>query len=245
MPLRAVSFSADISDSDVRVPRPLLKRVARDLKRVENEFEGVLYARLGPVCGDDLSAVYVVEEDHLEDVNRAVFEIFRKYGGEDVGGVSEDPEEAGEGPSYAEAGCPDSEYQDLVVALFDTYAGENRVQEIAELCDAALDPLCYDHDVSGPGRRIPGVGYVGEGTDDPTLIATTSSLDQVGPCVGCLVGVGRGAGALPVERCERADVLPGTVMLSVVAVLNGNVVDAVKALKRGCTGTERFPLRYL
>ncbi len=245
MSLRAVSFSADISDSDVRVPRPLLKRVARDLKHVENEFEGVLYARLGPVCGDDLSVVYVVEEDHLEDVNSAVFDIFRRYGGEDVAGVSDDPENAGEGPSYAEARCPESEYQDLVVALFDTYAGENRVQEIAELCDAALDPLCYDHDVSGPGKHIPGVGYVGEDTDDPTVIATTSSLDQVGPCVGCLVGVGKGAGAVPVRRCSRADVLPGTVMVSVVAVLNGNVVDAVKAIERDGRGTERYPLRHL
>ncbi|HII70141.1 TPA: hypothetical protein HA336_02765 [Methanopyrus kandleri] len=247
MGLRAVAFSADLSEDDVRVSRGLLRRVERDLKELRRGFrDELMYVVLGPVCGDDLAVVYVVEEGALEDVNAAVFDLFREYGGEDVMGVSESPEGAGEGPSYAEAACPESEYQDVVVTLFDTYAAENRVAEVAEVCRRAAEGLCYDVG-GGPVQEpmeIPGVGYVGPETDDPVLIATTERLDQVGPTAGAILGAGRGAGARPVRRGAPAEVLPGTVIFSVAIVLNGNVIDGVRALEEG-TGTERWPLRYL
>ncbi len=247
MGLRAVAISADVSENDVRVPRSVLRSLERDLEELEARYkEGLLYVALGPSCGDDLAVVYVAERDVVEELNAAILEVLERYGGEDVMGISEEPETAGEGPSYAEAECPESEYQDLVVALFDTYAAENRVDEVAEVCLRAIKNLCYDVG-GGPIREpteIPGVGYVGPETDDPVLLATTDHLSQVGPTVGALIGAGKGAGARPVYRGAPAEVLPGTVIFSVTMILNGNVVDAVKALEVG-TGTERWPLREL
>ena len=247
MSLRAVAISADVSEDDVRVPDPLRRRIERDLRELRARYrEGVLHLVLGPLCGDDLAVVYVAERDVVEELNAAVVELLGRYGGGDVMGISEEPETAGEGPSYAEAKCPESEYQDLIVALFDTYAAENRVDEVAEVCRRAIENLCYDVG-GGPIREpteIPGVGYVGPDTDDPVLLATTDHLSQVGPTAGALIGAGQGAGARPVPRGTPAEVLPGTVIFSVTMILNGNVIDAVRAIRVGM-GTERWALREL
>ena len=66
---------------------------------------------------------------------RAIVEILTENAEDigDIAGISETPEGAGEGISYAEAKINQDRYPDAVILAFDTYGGEPFVKECCEI----------------------------------------------------------------------------------------------------------------
>ena len=74
--------------------------------------------------------------------------------------------------------------------------------------------------------KIPGVGYVSDETDDPVVAATIEDIESVGVVAGAMVGAALGnKNVYLVKRGTPSYVIPGSVILSVSAYMNGNVMD--------------------
>ena len=75
-------------------------------------------------------------------------------------------------------------------------------------------------------RKIPGVGYVSPETDDPVIVATIEDIESVGVVAGAMIGAVFGnKNTYLVERGSPCNVLPGSVIFSATAFMNGNVID--------------------
>ena len=77
-----------------------------------------------------------------------------------------------------------------------------------------------------PKKKIPGVGYVSPETDDPVVVATVEQIESVGVIAGAMIGAALGnKNTYLVKRGTTCNVLPGSVIFSATAFMNGNVID--------------------
>lgn len=227
--MKVVAIGADISNNDVSVSDSLVSNVEKDIPKLIEL--GAKKAALTNITGDDIVISAFVEDDLLETVNQGIVQIL-KDNAEDLGdlnGISTNPDEAGEGISYAEAKVNDDGYQDAIILAFDTYGGESFVEAAANSAIKAAKGMDSVIDVSaiiGESREIPGVGFVSSETDDPVVIATVANLEQIAVVASAMIGAVLGnKNTYLVKRHTSCNVLPGSVLLSVTAFMNGNLID--------------------
>ena len=193
---------------------------------------GARDAALTNVTGDDVVVSAFLEDDLLEMVNEGIVNILKECAENlgDLSGISTSPNNAGEGISYAEAKIRQDRYPDAIVLGFDTYGGETFVGDVANSVIAAAKGMKNVTDVSdiieNKTKRIPGVGYVSSQTDDPVVVATVEDMESVGIVAGAMIGAALGnKNTYLVKRGTTCNVLPGSVIFSATAFMNGNVID--------------------
>ena len=63
-------------------------------------------------------------------------------------------------------------------------------------------------------------------TDDPVVVATVENIESVGVIASAMIGAALGnKNTYLVERGTTCNVLPGSVIFSATAFMNGNVID--------------------
>ena len=228
--MKVVAIGADISNNDVSVSKSLVENIEKDIPKLIDL--GAKRAALTNVTGDDVVISAFCEDDLLETVNRGIADILRANAESlgDLAGVSDDPSKAGEGLSYAEASLNDDGYQDAIIMAFDTYGGEGFVKDVANSAIEAASGMKSVIDVSdriGSRTDIPGVGYVSEDdTDDPVVVVSVEDLEQIAVVAGAMIGAALGnKNTYLVKRHTPCNVLPGSVLVSVTAFMNGNMID--------------------
>lgn len=227
--MKVVAIGADISSNDVSVSDSLVANIEKDIPKLIEL--GAKKAALTNITGDDVVISAFVEDEFLEVVNRGIVDILRDNAEDlgDLNGISTNPDDAGEGISYAEAVVNDNGYQDAIILGFDTYGGESFVEAAANSAIKAAKGMDSVIDVSafiGESREIPGVGFVSSETDDPVVIATVKNLEQIAVVAGAMIGAVLGnKNTYLVKRHTSCNVLPGSVLLSVTAFMNGNLID--------------------
>ena len=179
--MKVVAIGADISSNDVSVSDSLVENIEKDIPKL---FElGARKAALTNITGDDVVITAFVEDELLETVNAGIVEILRNNAEDlgDVAGISEDPDNAGEGISYAEANLEEGPFQDAIIMAFDTYGGESFVADVANSAIEAASGMKSVTGVSdkiGTRTDIPGVGYVSiDDTDDPVVVVVTALMN--------------------------------------------------------------------
>ncbi len=228
--MKITAIGADISKNDVSCSSELVEAIERNLHIVKDR--GARDVALTNVTGDDVVVSAVVEDDLLETVNEGLVNVL-KMSAENLGdlsGISDSPEDAGEGISYAEATVKKDFYPDAIVLGFDTYGGEPFVADVANSAIEAAKGMKDCTDVSDyiepKTRKIPGVGYVSSETDDPVVVATVSDIESVGVIAGAMIGAALGnKNVYLVKRGSTCNVIPGSVVFSATAFMNGNVID--------------------
>lgn len=228
--MKITAIGADISRNDVSCSTELVETIENNLYRLKEL--GARDAGLTNVTGDDVVISAFVEDDLLEPINKGIVDIL-KMSAENLGdlsGISHNPDEAGEGISYAEASIRPDRYPDAIVLGFDTYGGEPFVADVANSAiDAAkgMENMTDVSDYIEPKiRKIPGVGYVSPETDDPVVVATVEDIESVGVIAGAMIGAALGnKNTYLVKRGTTCNVLPGSVIFSATAFMNGNVID--------------------
>lgn len=228
--MKITAIGADISKNDVSTSQSLIKNLEKDILNLVKR--GAHSAALTNITGDDVVISAFIEDDLLEDINQEIVNIL-KNNAEDIGdlaGISKDPKTAGEGISYAEAKIRQDRYPDAIIIAFDTYGGEPFVEDVANSCiDAAtgmpgLTDIC--NKIDKKQRKIPGVGYVSNETDDPVIVASVEDLESVGVIASAMIGAACGnKNTYLVERGTPANVIPGSVIFSATAFMNGNIID--------------------
>ena len=228
--MKITAIGADISKNDVSCSAELVEAIEKNLQSVKDL--GVRDVALTNVTGDDVVVSAFVEDDLLEVVNEGLVNVL-KMSAENLGdlsGISDNPENAGEGISYAEANIRKDFYPDAIVLGFDTYGGEPFVADVANSAIEAARGMKNCTDVSDfiepKTRKIPGVGYVSPETDDPVVVATVENIESVGVIAGAMIGAALGnKNVYLVKRGTTCNVLPGSVIFSATAFMNGNVID--------------------
>jgi hypothetical protein len=228
--LKITAIGADISKNDVSCSSKLVETIEKNLQSVKDL--GARDVALTNVTGDDVVISAYVEDDLLETVNEALVDVLKKsaenFG--DLSGISDSPDDAGEGISYAEASIREGFYPDAIILGFDTYGGEPFVADVANSAIEAARGMKNCTDVSDyiepKTRKIPGVGYVSPETDDPVVVATVENIESVGVIAGAMIGAALGnKNVYLVKRGTTCNVLPGSVIFSATAFMNGNVID--------------------
>ena len=228
--MKITAIGADISINDVSCSHSLTKNIEKDISKLVDK--GAHSAALTNITGDDVVISAFVEDDLLKSINQEIVNILKDNAEDigDIGGISKDPETAGEGISYAEAEVRQDRYPDAIIIAFDTYGGEGFVEDVANSCiDAAkgmpgLTDICDK--IGGKQRKIPGLGYVSNETDDPVVVATIENLEDVGVIASAMIGAACGnKNTYLVERGTPTNVIPGSVIFSATAFMNGNVID--------------------
>ncbi|MCF0226038.1 MAG: hypothetical protein HUK28_01710 [Methanobrevibacter sp.] len=228
--MKLTSIGANISNNDVSCSNSLVKNIEADIFKLEEL--GAHSARLTNVTGDDVVISAIFEDDLLETINDGIVNIL-KTNAEDLGdlnGISQSPKDAGEGVSYAEADIRKDQYYDAIILGFDTYGGEPFVADVANSAIKAAIGMDYVYDVSdlivNHSKKIPGVGFVSSETDDPVVVATIDDIEAVGVVAGAMIGAVLGnKNTYLVERGSPCDVIPGSVIFSATAFMNGNIID--------------------
>ncbi len=204
--MKVVAIGADISSNDVSVSDSLVENIEKDIPKL---FElGARKAALTNITGDDVVITAFVEDELLETVNAGIVEILRNNAEDlgDVAGISEDPDNAGEGISYAEANLEEGPFQDAIIMAFDTYGGESFVADVANSAIEAASGMKSVTGVSdkiGTRTDIPGVGYVSiDDTDDPVVVVSVNELEQIAVVASAMIGAA-----------------------FVTALMNGNMID--------------------
>lgn len=228
--MKIIAIGADISKNDVFCSTMLVETIEKNLYKVKEL--GARDVALTNVTGDDVVVSAFVEDDLLEVVNEGIVNVLKESAENlgDLSGISSTPEEAGEGISYAEANIRQDRYPDAIVLGFDTYGGESFVADAANSAiDAAkgMKDLTDVSDYIEPKiREIPGVGYVSPETDDPVVVATVENIESVGIIASAMIGAALGnKNVYLVKRGTTCNVLPGSVIFSATAFMNGNVID--------------------
>ena len=113
---------------------------------------------------------------------------------------------------------------------FDTYGGEGFVHKVADSVMKAARGMDQVTDIGGSssnhGQEIPGVGYVSDETDDPVVLATIEDIESIGIVAGAMMGAALGnKNVYLVKRGAPSYVIPGSVIMSITAYMNGNVMD--------------------
>lgn len=228
--MKIIAIGADISKNDVSCSTMLVETIEKNLYKVKEL--GARDVALTNVTGDDVVVSAFVEDNLLEVVNEGIVNVLKESAENlgDLSGISSTPEEAGEGISYAEANIRQDRYPDAIVLGFDTYGGESFVADAANSAiDAAkgMKDLTDVSDYIEPKiREIPGVGYVSPETDDPVVVATVENIESVGIIASAMIGAALGnKNVYLVKRGTTCNVLPGSVIFSATAFMNGNVID--------------------
>lgn len=228
--MKIISIGADISKNDTYCSNSLIKNLENSLNYLSDI--GAEHAALTNITGDDVVISAMVEEELVETINQGIVKIL-KENAEDLGdieGISAKAEDAGEGISYAEAKIRQDRFPDAVIMAFDTYGGEEFVGEVANYARSAALGMKGVTDVSAPvgygPMKIPGVGYVSDQTDDPVVIATIEDLESVGSAAGAMLGAALGSkNVYLVKRGAASHVIPGSVITTLTAYMNGNILD--------------------
>jgi hypothetical protein len=235
-PLKLTSIGADISGNDVSCSYSLIKNIENDIHKLLDI--GAHKAALTNITGDDIVISAFVHDNDLEIINKAIVQIL-KENAEDIGdiaGISKTPKGAGEGISYAEASISQDRYPDAVILAFDTYGGEPFVKNVVKSSFDAATGMDNVTDIGGGANgivKIPGVGYVSDETDDPVVVATIEDIESVGVVAGAMVGAALGnKNVYLVKRGTPSHVIPGSVIMSVSAYMNGNVMDLAVPLSQ-------------
>ena len=228
--MKITAIGADISKNDVSCSPMLVDTIEKNLHKLKEL--GARDAALTNVTGDDVVISAFVEDDLLEPINEGIVNILKESAENlgDLSGISKDPENAGEGISYAEASIRPDRFPDAIVLGFDTYGGEPFVADVANSAIEAAKGMKNMTDVSDyiepKVRKIPGVGYVSPETDDPVVVATVENIESVGVIAGAMIGAALGnKNTYLVKRGTTCNVLPGSVIFSATAFMNGNVID--------------------
>ena len=228
--MKITAIGADISHNDVSCSNTLVNNIEKSLYKLKDL--GAKDAALTNVTGDDVVISAFVEDDLLESVNKGIVNILKESAENlgDLSGISKDPEEAGEGVSYAEAKIRKDRFPDAVVLGFDTYGGESFVGDVANSAIDAARGMKNLTDVSDyikpETKEIPGVGYVSPDTDDPVVVATVEDLESVGIIASAMIGAALGnKNTYLVKRGTACNVIPGSVIFSATAFMNGNIID--------------------
>ena len=228
--MKITAIGADISKNDVSCSSKLVETIENNLQSVKDL--GARNVALTNVTGDDVVVSAFVEDDLLEKVNEGLVNILKKSAENlgDLSGISDNPETAGEGISYAQASIRPDRYPDAIVLGFDTYGGEPFVADVANSAIEAASGMKNCTDVSdyieAKTRKIPGVGYVSPETDDPVVVATVENIESIGVIAGAMIGAALGKkNVYLVKRGTTCNVLPGSVIFSATAFMNGNVID--------------------
>lgn len=228
--MKVVAIGADISKNDVSVSDSLVKNIEEDIHKLLKL--GAKKAALTNITGDDVVITAFVEDEHLETINAGIVKILRNNAEHtgDLDGISQDPDEGGEGISYAEANLEEGLYQDAIVMAFDTYGGEGFVADVANSAiDAAsgMKAVTGISDKIGTRKDIPGVGYVSTSvTDDPVVVVSVNELEQIAVVSSAMIGAALGnKNTYLVRKHTPCNVLPGSVLVSVTAIMNGNIID--------------------
>ncbi|AXV40839.1 hypothetical protein [Methanobacterium sp. BAmetb5] len=227
--MKITSIGADISKNDVSCSENLIKNLEKDIPSLITK--GAHKAALTNITGDDVVISAFVEDDKLEDVNQGIVDILRSNAEDlgDINGISTTREDAGEGISYAEAKIRQDRYPDAIVVAFDTYGGEGFVHNVADSVIKAARGLDQVTDVGSSlnhGQEIPGVGYVSDETDDPVVVATVEDIESIGIVSGAMMGAALGnKNVYLVKRGSPSYIIPGSVIMSITAYMNGNVID--------------------
>lgn len=228
--MKVVAIGADISNNDVSVSDSLVENIEKRIPRLLDL--GARRAALTNITGDDVVITAFVEDDLLETVNAGIVEILKETAEHtgDLDGISQDPDNGGEGISYAEANLEEGFYQDAIIMAFDTYGGEGFVGDVANSAiDAAsgMKAVTGISDKIGSRSDIPGVGYVSlTATDDPVVVVSVNELEQIGVVASAMIGAALGnKNTYLVRKHTPCNVLPGSVLVSVTAIMNGNMID--------------------
>lgn len=230
--MKMVCFGVDISDNDVSCSDELIKSIKDNLYKIEKM--GAKFAKLTNITGDDVVITAVVEDDEkLEDVNYAIYHMLCEcaLGFEDLNGVGKTPQDAGEGISYTSIDINNAYLPDAVIVAFDTYCGESFVDDVAkQALDAARGIRSVGDSamsvIDGKIKEIPGVGYVSSQTDDPVVVVAVEDVHQVGVVAGAMMGAILGyKNTYLTNHHTPAKVIPGSVIFTVTALLNSNVID--------------------
>ncbi|EKQ54932.1 MAG: hypothetical protein B655_0493 [Methanobacterium sp. Maddingley MBC34] len=228
--LKITAIGADISGNDVSCSKTLIKNIENSIPSLIGK--GAYKAALTNITGDDVVISAFVEDDRLEEVNQGIVDILKRNAEDlgDINGISNTPEGAGEGVSYAEAKIRQDRYPDAIIMAFDTYGGEEFVHKVADSVMKAAKGMDQVTDIGGSslnhGQEIPGVGYVSDETDDPVVVATIEDIESVGIVAGAMMGAALGnKNVYLVKRGAPSYVIPGSVIISITAYMNGNVMD--------------------
>ena len=228
--MKITAIGADISKNDVSCSSKLVETIEKNLQSVLDL--GARNVALTNITGDDVVISAFVEDDLLEQVNEGIVNVLKMSAENlgDVSGIADNPEDAGEGVSYAEASIRKDFFPDAIVLGFDTYGGEEFVGDVANSAIEAAKGMKNCTDVSdyieAKTRRIPGVGYVSDETDDPVVVATVENIESIGVIAGAMIGAALGnKNVYLVKRGTTCNVLPGSVIFSATAFMNGNVID--------------------
>jgi hypothetical protein len=228
--MKITAIGADISNNDTSCSKNLIKNLQNNIHHLIDL--GAQNAALTNVTGDDVVISAFVQDELLEKVNRGIVDILTDNSEDlgDVRGISDTPEGAGEGISYAEANIRQDRFPDALIMAFDTYGGESFVGDVANSAIKAARGMDGVTDVSDeilPGvKKIPGVGYVSDKTDDPVVAVTLEDLESVGVVAGAMMGAALGnKNVYLVKKGAPSYVIPGSVIFSVTAYMNGNMMD--------------------
>lgn len=236
--MKTVAIGADISKNDVSVSDSLIKNIEKDIPNLIDL--GAINAGLTNVTGDDIVISAFVEDKDVPEINAGIIEIL-KNNAENIGdleGISSDIKTAGEGVSYAEVKIHQDRFPDAIIIAFDTYGGEGFVSNVANSTIEAATIMKDITDISGrienKAKEIPGVGFVGAGTDDPVVVATVENIEAVGVVSGAMMGAALGNKNVYLgTRGTPCNMIPGSVLLTATAFMNGNIIDlAVPFAKR-------------
>lgn len=228
--MKLISIGADISKNDVSCSPELIRNLEKDIPTLMDI--GAEKAALTNITGDDVVISAFVPDEKLDAVNRGIVDIL-KESAENIGdleGISKTPKGSGEGISYAEARIRPDRFPDGIIVAFDTYGGESFVKKAAVSAMDAAKGMENVTDIGGGGlddvRKIPGVGYVSDETDDPVVVATVEDIESIGIVAGAMSGAALGnKNVYLVKRGTPSYVIPGSVIMSVTAYMNGNVMD--------------------
>ncbi|MBI5681118.1 MAG: hypothetical protein HZC47_09510 [Methanobacterium sp.] len=228
--MKVTAIGADISINDVSCSHSLITNIENDIPQLIDI--GAHSAALTNITGDDIVIGAFVPDDKLESVNSGIINILRKNAENlgDIEGISDNPNDAGEGISYAEAKIRQDRYPDAIIVAFDTYGGEEIVGKVADSVMKAAKGMDDVNDIGGGGvngtLKIPGVGYVSNQTDDPVVVATVDNIESIGIVAGAMVGAAIGDQHVHlVKRGTPSFVIPRGIIMSVTAYMNGNVMD--------------------
>jgi len=228
--LKITAIGADISRNDVSCSQDLIRKLENDIPQLTDY--GAYSAALTNITGDDVVISAFVPDNNLEIINREIMNILKNNAEDlgDINGVSDEPEKAGEGISYVEAKINQDFYPDAVILAFDTYGGESFVNDVAGSAVKAAQSMENVTDVQTSIvkglKKIPGVGYVSDMTDDPVVVATIENIESVGVVAGAMLGAALGnKNVYLVKRGSPSNIIPGSVIVSVSAYMNGNVLD--------------------
>ena len=228
--MKITAIGADISKNDVSCSSQLIESIEKNLHIVKDL--GARNVALTNITGDDVVISAFVEDDLLEAVNEGIVNVL-KMSAENMGdlsGISTSPDQSGEGISYAEAKIRPDRFPDAIVLGFDTYGGEPFVADVANSAINAARGMENLTDVSNTIenkiKEIPGVGFVSAETDDPVVVATVENIESVGVIASAMIGAALGnKNVYLVKRGTTCNVLPGSVIFSATAFMNGNVID--------------------